>query len=155
MSSGVQEKTDGTVASILSHWAHVRFFVQLKSCHRETSTQRHTASVHVAWWQTRRPHTCRVKSSSLNSHRYHERYHRFHQRPPIQWLLYSTVVMGRLRMNQFRRNDSLTRMTRPDSPFQFSPVRLVRIVRSPRLDSHTHPLVAESLTLSGKSLFVR
>ena len=41
-------------------------------------------------------------------------------------------------------NDSLTRTNRPDSTFQFSLVRLVRIVRSPRLDSQTHPLVADA-----------
>ena len=51
-------------------------------------------------------------------------------------------------------NDSLTGMNRPDSPFLFSLVRLVRIVRSPRFDSQAHPLVAESLTLTRESLFI-
>ena len=44
-----------------------------------------------------------------------------------------------------RMNDSLTRTNLPDSPFQFS---LIHLVRSPRLDSQTHPLVIESLTLT-------
>ena len=41
-------------------------------------------------------------------------------------------------------NHSLTRTNRPNSTFQFTLARLARVVRSPRLDSHTYPLVTDT-----------
>ena len=75
----------------------------------------------------------------------------------LSWSTLRTLVTnsdGSFANKSVRMNDSLTGMNRPDSPFLFSLVRLVRIVRSPRFDSQAHPLVAESLTLTRESLFI-
>ena len=53
----------------------------------------------------------------------------------------SSLVMGRLRPKSVLMNESLTRTNWPDSTFQFS---FVCIVRSPRLNSQTYPLVADT-----------
>ena len=50
---------------------------------------------------------------------------------------------GSFATESVRMNNPLTRTNRPDFTFQFSFVRLIHIVRSLRLDSQTHPLVAD------------